>query len=437
MRIADTNNLFSIFVAGCIDFTGLQSSHRDDNIPRLSGNSCSFEVYSSCITLFSKGAEHALFNNRIRKRFNLFKLCCSVCIGEVKLFLSQLRGLLGQELRSQCSLLFVPYTFLFDDVDQTFMLNTFVISPVILVSDGGTKSLKTLTGMGYTELVYELENADLHIPLAALLAEIPLEETPEAEVISVIEGEIDESGEIGEDVEELEMDLAPQVLKVDAYDICIEQVEVAELTERETGILQSYEPKVPGYRVRVRAVIDGEEGETSLDMPVATTEEGETLVELPPADKLPEGTYPIGLVLRVLPMDEVYTEQVAGEDPEIDSIIIEHPDEEEEETYQLQGVDAVFISDIETPEDKDIVDVAPAVFHDIDGMLYAGYSVNADGIYCAGTALPEGMVSTFISSEPEGDGEELEDFSASPANTLSGIGTTFTLDENGNPVVEN
>lgn len=300
-----------------------------------------------------------------------------------------------------------------------------------------TSLVQTLTGMGYTELVYELENADLHIPLAALLAEIPLEETPEAEVISVIEGEIDESGEIGEDVEELEMDLAPQVLKVDAYDICIEQVEVAELTERETGILQSYEPKVPGYRVRVRAVIDGEEGETSLDMPVATTEEGETLVELPPADKLPEGTYPIGLVLRVLPMDEVYTEQVAGEDPEIDSIIIEHPDEEEEETYQLQGVDAVFISDIETPEDKDIVDVAPAVFHDIDGMLYAGYSVNADGIYCAGTALPEGMVSTFISSEPEGDGEELEDFSASPANTLSGIGTTFTLDENGNPVVEN
>ena len=300
-----------------------------------------------------------------------------------------------------------------------------------------TSLVQTLTGMGYTELVYELENADLHIPLAALLAEIPLEETPEAEVISVIEGEIDESGEIGEDVEELEMDLAPQVLKVDAYDICIEQVEVAELTERETGILQSYEPKVPGYRVRVRAVIDGEEGETSLDMPVATTEEGETLVELPPADKLPEGTYPIGLVLRVLPMDEVYTEQVAGEDPEIDSIIIEHPDEEEEETYQLQGVDAVFISDIETPEDKDIVDVAPAVFHDIDGMLYAGYSVNADGIYCAGTALPEGMVSTFISSEPEGDSEELEDFSASPANTLSGIGTTFTLDENGNPVVEN
>lgn len=301
-----------------------------------------------------------------------------------------------------------------------------------------TSLVQTLTGMGYTELVYELENADLHIPLAALLAEIPLEETPEAEVISVIEGEIDESGEIGEDVEELEMDLAPQVLKVDAYDICIEQVEVAELTERETGILQSYEPKVPGYRVRVRAVIDGEEGETSLDMPVATTEEGETLVELPPADKLPEGTYPIGLVLRVLPMDEVYTEQVAGEDPEIDSIIIEHPDEEEEETYQLQGVDAVFISDIETPEDKDIVDVAPAVFHDIDGMLYAGYSVNADGIYCAGTALPEGMVSTFISSEPEGDSEEeFVDMFSTPANTLSGIGTTFTLDENGNPVVEN
>ncbi len=301
-----------------------------------------------------------------------------------------------------------------------------------------TSLVQTLTGMGYTELVYELENADLHIPLAALLAEIPLEETPEAEVISVIEGEIDENGESGEDVEELEMDLAPQVLKVDAYDICIEQVEVAELTERETGILQSYEPKVPGYRVRVRAVIDGEEGETSLDMPVATTEEGETLVELPPADKLPEGTYPIGLVLRVLPMDEVYTEQVAGEDPEIDSIIIEHPDEEEEETYQLQGVDAVFISDIETPEDKDIVDVAPAVFHDIDGMLYAGYSVNADGIYCAGTALPEGMVSTFISSEPEGDSEEeFVDMFSTPANTLSGIGTTFTLDENGNPVVEN
>ena len=299
-----------------------------------------------------------------------------------------------------------------------------------------TSLVQTLTGMGYTELVYELENADLHIPLKSLLAEIPLEETPEAEVISVIEGEIDESGEIDENVQELEMDLAPQVLRVDAYDFCIEQVEVAELTDRETGILQSYEPMVPGYRVRVRAVVPGEEGETEVEVPVAATGESDTPTALPPTEKMPEGTYPVGLELRVLPLEEVYTEQVAGEDPEIDSIIIEHPDADEEETYQLQGIDAVYISDIETAEDQDVVGVAPAVFHDIDGMLYAGYTINADGIYCAGTALPEGMVSTFI-SEPEGDSEDLEDFSATPANTLSGIGTTFTLDENGNPVVEN
>ena len=237
-----------------------------------------------------------------------------------------------------------------------------------------TTLIDTLKTLGYTEIVYEVENADLHIPLEALLAEIPIEQEPEAEVISIIEGEEDENGETGEDVEELEMELTPTTLHVDAYDICIEQSEVAVLTERELTLLDDYTPLMPTYRVHVRGVIAPEDGE-SAPVVTRTDENGDTYEELPPVERLPENGYPVGMVLNVQPLDALEAEN-DGET------------EEETDAEPAQAI-ALFISTMDTLEDADLFQANPAEFVEIDGVTYAQIIPEGDGLYGVGYPVPE------------------------------------------------
>ena len=266
--------------------------------------------------------------------------------------------------------------------------------------------VESLADMGLTEIVYALDYAELHVPLSALPAEIPLDAANQTEVIDTMEPdeEFDEALEEGEleeaTVEELEMELAPASMTVDVYDICLEQTEVARLTEREIGALADYEPLTPSYRVRVRAVANGDQ---SADM---LGEDGD-LVDLTLAEPLPEEAYPVGLVLRLIPLDEL------EEAPE-DAL-------------------AVFISEMQSETDPDVITAEPAEFTDVDGMLCVERTVDADGIYAVGTVGEE----DDDAIEFEDDDFDLEDDDLGSFGDLSGMGQSFSLDDNGNPVLDN
>ena len=269
----------------------------------------------------------------------------------------------------------------------------------------------TLTSLGYTEIIYEVDSAELTIPLDSLVSEIPLEDEVETEVIGTIQPEEEtvEGGEAVEKaIEELAVELAPTSLTVEAYDICVEQSEVALLTEREIGLLETYDQVTPTYRVLVRAVIESEDAPVVIEN-AKEAENGET-VELPLAERLPERGYPVDLRLRVLPLDET--------------------DEEPVNAF------ALYISAIEAAEDADVVEVNPAAFVDADGMIYAELTPRADGLYAVG--VPAGEEIEYAEADGDGEFEDLGDSAGATLSgpSLSGIGTSFTLDENGNPVVD-
>ena len=275
-----------------------------------------------------------------------------------------------------------------------------------------TPLLDTLTGLGFTEIVYELENAEVIIPLATLSREIELENAP-VEVVGTVEGEaVDEETAVEESVDELEVELAPTTIQIDAYDICVEQSEVLVLTERENGVLDEYDALAPAYRVRVYGVLESED--VPVEVQTVVNEDGETVVELPVAEKLPEGGYPQALTLRLLPLENL-------EEAPVDAL-------------------AVYVSTIEAADDPDVIEVNPAVFVDVDGMIYAEMAPRGDGLYIVGRpAAAEG--------EPEGDAEDeegdFEDFddldgggSLTSGGSLNTIGGTFHVDENGNQVFD-
>ena len=227
-----------------------------------------------------------------------------------------------------------------------------------------TQLIQMLRGMGYVEIVYELENAELHIPLASLAAEIELEQEAEPEVISIIEGEETETGEYEGDIEELEMDLAPATLQIDAYDFCIEQSEVAVLSEREITLLNGYTPLMPTYRVHVRAVFTSDEEEAEA-APVELGPDGLPIETLEEAKRLPENGYPEGLVLNVLPLEAL-----------------------DDETA-LTDATALFISTVETTEDDDVVETNPVQLVEKDEQTYSKITLKADGLYAVGCPIPE------------------------------------------------
>lgn len=291
-----------------------------------------------------------------------------------------------------------------------------------------TPLVATLTSLGCTEIVYELDSAELHIPLASLVAEIPLENAA-TEVVGVIEGEgAEEESDVeavDEAVDELEVALGPTSLQVAAYDIRVEQAEVVALTERENAALADHTPVTPTYQLSVRAVIVPENGETP-EITTSVNADGEKIFVLPATERLPENGWPKDMVLRVMPLEELNVEETADE-PEGDSED-ETEDETEEESdepvpFTIDGIDAVFVPSVEDATAQLEVAVNPAQFVDVDGIIYSQAAPLGEGLYAVGT--------------PAVEGEELEDLGGgSVASGLSTIGSSFSVDENGNPVFD-
>ena len=106
------------------------------------------------------------------------------------------------------------------------------------------QQIDVLKSMGFAELVYSLEYARLRIPLSLLQSAIHLEGEPED---------------------------AP-LTNVDMYDFVIEQVDEAQMTERETAAMQGLNAMYPMYRLDVNAVV-GTYPEPAV--PAEATEDGE------------------------------------------------------------------------------------------------------------------------------------------------------------------
>ena len=284
---------------------------------------------------------------------------------------------------------------------------------------------ETLINRGCTEIVYEVESAEVHIPLTSLVAEIPLNTEEQTEVVSAImndEDEDEDEDELSEGpVEELEVELNATSLQVVTYDICVEQIETLELTERETQSLAAYQPLAPAFRVNFRAVVKGENGE--IPQPTTTVDaDGNEITILPEAVRLPDGIYPEGVTMRVMPTYDLSDSAVA--------------DEQDPEKLRVPDATDLFISRVDDPlTDADVVTANPAAFIDEEGMLYAEVPLTADGIYALCAPLDSALV-----IEPEGDSED-DDVSfddnaggGSLTGTSFGMGSSFTVDENGKAV---
>ncbi len=332
--------------------------------------------------------------------------------------------------------------------------------------------LKTLTAKGFTEIVYQLDGAEVRIPIESLKPEIPL--TP-------VEPEVDDDElELVQEVDEAlaEGDEAEiETIKVAIYDLCMEQVENLELTERETDQMKLYKPVTTGYRLRV-GVITESEAALLADAADAPTVDDATTLTLSAADELPANRYPEGLRLLLTPLDEALED---GEDDAADSADAaaaddedeadedetdeEEADEEEDEVLASAPKDAVTLymsyypaedqagapnpqaqsiqATLATGGDpaaviRDVMEVNPTTFVNEEGMLYAEVLPTADGIYAVGIPKTAEELALEAAQEAEkgdeGDFEDLGGASTGFVGTSFGMGTSFSVDENGKAV---
>ncbi|MDO4867679.1 MAG: MBG domain-containing protein, partial [Clostridia bacterium] len=231
-------------------------------------------------------------------------------------------------------------------------------------------TIRGLMELGYTEIIYELESAELRIPLADLRSEIPLDAGSDGAGTSLDVEQDDTELEGGD--EELEMDIAPEAVQVAAYDFCVEQSEVLRLTDRELDALESVEPLTSAFRLRVRPMTQQDLArEDALRQSAADS--GTALpIDNVDFDPMPENCYPEGLALYLMPLEDW--------------------DELPEDAGML------YISIVNDAADRDEMIVQPAQFEDVDGMNYVRFDPTADGLYCAG----------WMDLEDEAD-EEVED----------------------------
>lgn len=284
--------------------------------------------------------------------------------------------------------------------------------------------VETLTSLGFTEIVFEVENAEVHIPLSSMVSEIEMQQE-ELEVVDTIEGEEaaepadDEETIVDENVDELEVELAATTVQVLAYDVSVKQIETMTLTDREQSVLNQYEPLTPTYSICVRAVLaSDEEVEPQLN------EDG---TEIPPeATRLTELNYPQGMTVRILPLEDV------DEAPE--------------------GAMSVYVSSIDDVNDPDVVLTNPGVFVDVDGMLYVELTPTGDGIYAVGRIPNEeddGDDGEYESTGDDGEDEDTGDddglveigsgggsMGGTTADSQNVIGAKFTV-EDGKQVFDN
>ena len=264
----------------------------------------------------------------------------------------------------------------------------------------GTTLVQTLMQQNVTEIVYELEQATLRIPLASLVSELPMTPVPgDGEGIPVEDEDdgdeeegipLDEADELAQDDEDEagetpdeeaqsvgETAFAADMLQVESYDIRVEQADATGLTEREQMVLEGLQLMVPAYRVSIRAIPVGAE-----QVPSGAVDEFGQPVMRPVSQPLPEGVYLENVTLALLPDENLSTAP--------------------------EGAQAVWLSLVEQEGDADESELTPAEFVEEDGSLVARVLLTADGLYAV--SAPEGWDPEAFAEDGEGEDFEDEDF---------------------------
>jgi len=307
---------------------------------------------------------------------------------------------------------------------------------------------------GVGEIVYELEQARLRIPLSALSSRIvlPVEETKAEEDGEVlddkgfdVEDEIEIEDEAEADQTEAIDDIAAndadipvgadaesKTLPVDGYDITIEQADARGLSEREQALIGDNVPLMPAYRVRVRII-----PEDAQQSPTGVTDENGEPVTVPITETLPENYTLPGVVLQLVPNDRY---DVAPDDAQVLYAAIELATAEESEALEPvaeapteEGEVSSEDGDILTEDldelgddvgetiisnnpalanaiEKDEASLTPAIFNEEDEPMKVEVEPVKDGLYV--TIVPPDWDPTPYLPQPEDESEdEFEDMS--------------------------
>ena len=319
--------------------------------------------------------------------------------------------------------------------------------------------IQGLVNNGVGEIVYELEQARLRIPLSALGSTI---------VLPAEEAEADEDGEVlddeGLDVEDeieiedgVEMDgtesvddiaandadipvnanAAGKTLPVDGYDIVIEQADANGLSTREQALIGDNQTLMPAYRVRVHII-----PEDAQQSPTGEVDENGEPVTVPVTETLPENYTLPGVVLQLVPNDrydlapdeaqvlyaaielataeetealEANAEALAGdfEAPAEDGAsLVEEADALEEDDGGLEeDIGEIMIANnpaLASAIEKNEASLTPAMFNEEDDPMKVEVEPVEDGLYVA--IVPPDWDPTPYLPEPE-DASEEEEFS--------------------------
>ncbi len=226
-------------------------------------------------------------------------------------------------------------------------------------------TVQGLINNGVGEIVYELEQARLRIPLSALGSTI---------VLPAEGAEADEDGEVlddeGLDVEDeieiedgVEMDgtesvddivandadipvnanTAGKTLPVDGYDIVIEQADANGLSAREQALIGDNQTLMPAYRVRVHII-----PEDAQQSPTGEVDENGEPVTVPVTETLPENYTLPGVVLQLVPNDRY---DLAPDEAQVLYAAIELATAEETEALEADA--QALAGDLEAPAGDD------------------------------------------------------------------------------------
>ena len=222
--------------------------------------------------------------------------------------------------------------------------------------------LSTLTDLGYEQLVYELEYAQLIVPFDQLTEQFEdptFVASKEVQRQQLAETGEEEAAPVDDAVGEQTMDLAAPVLNVEYYDFCIEQAWDAALSDAESAAVADYYEAAPLYRVRVSAHVAGND---------LASEDGTVVYE---------ALYRLdGALLKVLPNVEIY-------DVPEDGLLVFVPVEEDGEA-----------------------EVLPADFLWEDDILYAEAHPDRDGLYAFCVTALEGEEAGDDYEEADDEEEE-------------------------------
>ena len=284
-----------------------------------------------------------------------------------------------------------------------------------------TTEVQALVNNSVTEIVYELENAQLVLPLASLTSEIalPEEEEPEddddAEVdeeLEIEDGiEVDNSMAFGVSMDELniideEDEETATSIVVEGYDIVIEQADAEGLTPGEQALIADNVTLTNAYRVRVHIIPEGAE-----QVPTGETDDYDEPITAPATEPLPEGCTLPDVVLRVSTNDSylmapegtnvLYASPAASE-----AVPEEAADTPDESGETPEGETPVAQTPVDPLMTGDAT-LTPAVYDEEEDPIRVVITPVTDGMYIA-IAPPEWDATPYL--EDAGEADDFEAF---------------------------